>query len=468
MAEIKKYKDLKNRVWTEGGIPKWIFRTGGLEYEDLPVQIQTIYTHILDNNPEYELFYFSDRDCVEFILKEYGQAYLDYYNMLIPTAYKADLFRYCLLNKYGGCYGDLTLLPLISYEEMTRGVDRVLVRDDGSGSKGSLWNASMCTKAADPILYSCIAICIDHIITRYFGNTPIDVTGPTVLGEAFRQVEYNTPNEFDIPLGDNRGSRIYVHDLNVYVRDVNDRAVIIKKMTDIHNTTLYSEKNVHYDTAWHNKKIYSKIYRKTISYAIVVWNEHKELDRLLTQLKQFMTPEDEIVVQADSKVTPEVIDVINKHGLPLNIYSLNNDFAKFKNHLKSLCTKEYIFQIDADELLSVDFLKDVNIWITNKNVDAFVIPRINVLVDESGLEEYISERKWINDTDKWLSYPDRQTRLLKNSSDIYWERPVHEHVVGLKTFINLPDKYNIIHIKSHQRQEAQNNFYKSTFSADLL
>jgi hypothetical protein len=181
-----------------------------------------------------------------------------------------------------------------------------------------------------------------------------------------------------------------------------------------------------------------------------------------------MTPEDEIVVQADSKVTPEVIDVINKHGLPLNIYSLNNDFATFKNHLKSLCTKEYIFQIDADELLSIDLLKDVNIWITNKNIDAFVIPRINVLVDESELEEYISERKWINDTDKWLSYPDRQTRLLKNTSDIYWEKPVHEHVVGLKTLINLPDKYNIIHIKSYQRQETQTDFYKSTFSADLL
>jgi hypothetical protein len=164
------------------------------------------------------------------------------------------------LSKYGGCYGDFTLLPLISYEEMTRGVDRVFVRDDGSGSKGSLWNASMCTKAADPILYSCIAICIDHIITGYFGNTPIDVTGPTVLGEAFRQVGYNTPNKFDIPLGDNRGSRIYVHDVNVYVRDVNDRSIIIKKIAEIHNSSLYNEKNVHYDTAWHNKKIYRKIY----------------------------------------------------------------------------------------------------------------------------------------------------------------------------------------------------------------
>ena len=256
MVNIKKYNDLKGRVWADGGIPKWIFRTGGLEYEDLPIQIKTIYNHILDNNLGYELFYFSDKDCVEFILEEWGQTHLDYYNTLIPTAYKADYFRYCLLHKYGGCYGDFTLLPLIPYNEMIAGVDRVLVRDDGSGSKGSLWNALMCVKAGDPILNRCIEIAIGHIKTKYFGDSALDVTGPTVLGEAFRQVGYNTPNEFDIPLGDNRGSRIYMHDINIYVRDVNGNSVIIKKMTDIHNVTLYSETNKHYDRFWKEGNVY--------------------------------------------------------------------------------------------------------------------------------------------------------------------------------------------------------------------
>jgi mannosyltransferase OCH1-like enzyme len=471
MSEIKKYKDIKGRRWTEGGIPKWIFRTGGLEYENLPPTITTIYTHILDQNPGYELFYFSDADCVEFILEEYGKEYLDYYNTLIPTAYKADFFRYCLLNKYGGCYGDFTLLPLISYNEMTRGVDRVLVRDDGSGSKGSLWNASMCTKAADPILYSCIAICIDHIITGYFGNTPIDVTGPTVLGEAFRQVGYNTPNEFDISLGDNRGSRIYTHDVTLHVKDVHGRAVIIKKMTDVHNATLYNETNIHYDEAWHHAKIYThgRNREKSISYAITVYDEHKQLDRLLNQLKSILKKNDEIIVQMDDKATDEVKEVIKNHGLPLNTYSLNNNFAAFKNNLKSLCTKDYIFQIDADEFLSDNLLKEINILIRIHNgADAIAIPRINTLVDESIIEDYKNNLAWKGDKSSWLNYPDVQTRLFKNKSEIYWENAVHEYLIGLKTIVNLSNEYNIIHVKSHQKQEAQNNFYKSTFSDDLL
>ena len=471
MTEIKKYKDLKGRKWTEGGIPKWIFRTGGLEYENLPPTITTIYTHILNQNPGYELFYFSDEDCVEFILEEYGQTYLDHYNTLIPTAYKADLFRYCLLNKYGGCYGDFTLLPLISYNEMIADVDRVLVRDDGSNSKGSLWNALMCVKVGDPILNKCIEICIDHITTGYFGNTPIDITGPTVLGEAFRQVGYNTPNEFDIPLGDNRGSRIYMHDINIHVRDANGNSVIIKKITDIHNATLYSETNVHYNEAWNHGKIYNHELKceKSISYAITAWNEDKELDRLLHKLKSVMKYNDEIVIQMDTKATNEVKEVIKNHGLTAHIFPLNNNFATFKNHLKSLCTKEYIFQIDGDEFLSDELLRDINILIRIHNsIDCLIIPRINIIIDESELEEYINECKWINNRESWLAYPDRQSRLIKNKSDIYWERPVHEHLVGLKTFIHLPDKYNIIHVKSHERQVAQNDFYKSTFSADLL
>jgi hypothetical protein len=354
---------------------------------------------------------------------------------------------------------------------MTRGVDRVLVRDDGSGSKGSLWNASMCTKAEDPILYSCIAICIDHIVTRYFGDNPLDVTGPTVLGEAFRQVGYNTPNEFDIPLGDNRGSRIYMHDVSLYVRDVNNKSVAIKKMPDIHNTTLYSETNIHYNEAWKRGKIYThEIKRqKSISYAITGWNEHKEIDRLLHQLKSVLKPNDEIVIQVDTTVTDELKEVIKNHGLPLNIYSLNNDFATFKNNLKKLCTKDYIFQIDGDEFLSNELLRDIDVLIRIHNsIDCLIIPRVNTLVDESIIEEYKDNAVWKNDESSWINYPDVQARLFKNTSNIYWERPVHEELVGLKTFINLPDKYKIIHVKSHQKQETQNNFYKSTFSADLL
>jgi mannosyltransferase OCH1-like enzyme len=256
MAEIKKYKDIKGRKWSEGGIPKWIFRTGGLEYEDLPEDIKTMYRHILNNNPGYELFYFSDKDCLQFLMDEYTETHLRQYNTFIPTAYKADYFRYCLLNTYGGCYGDFTMLPLITYDEMVKGVDRVLVRDDGTGLKSSLWNALMCVQAEDPILAKSIEIAGHNADTKYIGNTPFDVAGPTVLGEAFRQVGYNDVDGLDISLGDYKGSRIYIHNKDVHVKDVNGKSIVIKKFLSIHNATLYSQTNKHYYDAWFDGEVY--------------------------------------------------------------------------------------------------------------------------------------------------------------------------------------------------------------------
>lgn len=52
-------------------------------------------------------YLFNDRDCREFIMREYPPDVLTAYDRLIPTAFKADLWRYCVLYKYGGVYLDV-------------------------------------------------------------------------------------------------------------------------------------------------------------------------------------------------------------------------------------------------------------------------------------------------------------------------------------------------------------------------
>ena len=41
-------------------------------------------------------------------------------------------------------------------------------------------------------------------------------------------------------------------------------------------------------------------------------------------------------------------------------FPLNKDFASFKNNLKSHCTKDYIFQIDADEIPHESLVEVIN------------------------------------------------------------------------------------------------------------
>lgn len=199
----------------------------------------------------------------------------------------------------------------------------------------------------------------------------------------------------------------------------------------------------------------------TISYAITACNEHLELDKLIKFINQHKRPEDEIVVQVDSSsVTQEVLNVIKENNLNENKFNLNNDFASFKNNLKKICKGDYIFQIDADEIPSVETVSNLNnILESNLDVDLFLVPRINIV---DGLtREHISKWNWHVNEKKWINWPDYQYRIFKNNFNIKWKNKVHEIIVGAQTGIRLPatEEYALTHIKSIKKQEKQNHLY---------
>lgn len=198
----------------------------------------------------------------------------------------------------------------------------------------------------------------------------------------------------------------------------------------------------------------------SISYAITACNEHVELERLLNQLSSSIRDEDEIVVQMDITATEEVKAVINKYKLMNYFHPLNKDFATFKNNLKSLCTKDYIFQIDADEYLSEELLTYLPaILENNSDVEMFSVPRINTV--EGLTEAHIKQWGWYVNPDGWINYPDHQNRILKNKPEIHWVNKVHEKIVGAMVTTTLPDGFELIHPKTIDRQEKQNNYYNT-------
>lgn len=200
----------------------------------------------------------------------------------------------------------------------------------------------------------------------------------------------------------------------------------------------------------------------TISYAITANNEAEELDSLLVVLQNYIVKEDEIVVQLDSTATEEVLVVLQKHNIiPIN-FSLDGDFAAFKNNIKSYCIKDYIFFIDADEYpnhLLLTIIKEILEW--NAEVELFNVPRENYV--KGITTDHISRWGWHRDEFERINYPDYQTRLIKNLPTIKWENKVHERLVGAKKISNLPMNAdcNLIHIKQIAKQEKQNELYSS-------
>jgi hypothetical protein len=137
----------------------------------------------------------------------------------------------------------------------------------------------------------------------------------------------------------------------------------------------------------------------SISYCVTACNEHIELEKLLTLLINKLKPEDEIVLQIDSlNVTNKVLEVIIKKQeessrIKLVKFPLNKDFASFKNNAYKNCSKDYIFQIDADECPSETLINNIHdILDLNPSIELFLIPRINTV--EGVTEAHIQKWGW--------------------------------------------------------------------------
>jgi len=200
----------------------------------------------------------------------------------------------------------------------------------------------------------------------------------------------------------------------------------------------------------------------TLSYAITVCNEHEELNRLLYFLIKNVREGDEIIVQHDEEnTTLEVFHVLNKYADRVKVieYPLSGHFANFKNNLTKNCEGDYIYQIDADEMISTYVLDNLPIILEYNDVDVFKIPRINTV--EGLTQEHIEKWNWNVNNKGWVNFPDYQWRVYKNDGKIKWINKVHEVLTDYKTMSHLPaeEQWCLIHPKTITRQERQNEMY---------
>ena len=205
-----------------------------------------------------------------------------------------------------------------------------------------------------------------------------------------------------------------------------------------------------------------------ISYAIPVCNEFVEIQQLITFLLKNKRSEDEIVVLYDSKNgDKEVENYLRKMNTEKSLfrwasYSFDGNFAAMKNRLNSLCTGDYIFQIDADEMITEYMVRILpQILAANTETDLIRVPRINRV--EGLTENHIKQWGWNVDDKGRVNWPDMQWRIYKNDPRIKWNGEVHEKIIGHATHSILPleEEFALIHNKTIERQEKQNNYYSN-------
>ena len=200
-----------------------------------------------------------------------------------------------------------------------------------------------------------------------------------------------------------------------------------------------------------------------ISYAITVCNELEEIKRLLDFLISNKREQDEIVVLFDDSDSTKQMETLlhsyrNAKQIILHIDYFGGHFANWKNQLMDICSGDYIFQIDVDEIPNSNLIENLPTILEN-NVDVILVPRINTV--QGITQQHIQHWGWKQNDKGWIQWPDFQWRIYKNDPEIKWKNKLHEVLDGFKTYSNLPEmeEYALYHPKTIEKQEQQNSFY---------
>jgi glycosyltransferase involved in cell wall biosynthesis len=202
-----------------------------------------------------------------------------------------------------------------------------------------------------------------------------------------------------------------------------------------------------------------------ISYSILTHNETDSLIKLIDFFVEHKDEEDEIVIlddYSDNEDTKKILDAtVSIYEIKFEQRHLFKDFAGQKNYLRKMCSGDYIFNIDADEMPNKYLIQNIKIILeSNPTIDLYWVPRVNTV--EGITEEHIRKWNWKVNNKGWVNWPDWQGRIWKNRPNIRWEKEVHEILEGYREYSFLPDeeKFCFYHNKTIDRQEKQNKFYK--------
>src|ERR1700744_4849989 len=153
--------------------------------------------------------------------------------------------------------------------------------------------------------------------------------------------------------------------------------------------------------------------RKTLSVAIITWNEEANLERTLGSVAWA----DEIVV-VDSGSSDGTPEIARRFGCRF-FHEEWKGFAAQKNSALEKCVSDWILSLDADEALSDQLATEVRKLLEKKTpLDGYALRRRNLFLG------------------RWMRfggfYPDPKLRLFRRGAAEFEARPVHEtiHFVG--------------------------------------
>ncbi|MBU5211736.1 glycosyltransferase [Bacillus sp. Gen3] len=178
----------------------------------------------------------------------------------------------------------------------------------------------------------------------------------------------------------------------------------------------------------------------TISLCMIVKNEEDVLARCLDSVKDIV---DEINI-VDTGSTDRTVEIAKKYTDRVFFFKWTGNFADARNESFKYATKDYIFFVDADDvLLEEDQLKLIEL---KKSLDPSV-DSVSMFYD-AGTDEYGNVT---------LRY--RRNRLIKRERNFQWQGDCHNYLEVYGNIVN--SDISITHKKIHHSTGRNLNIYQA-------
>ena len=222
-------------------IPLNIFQTW--HSKNLPEMMSKNTEFIKQSNPAFNYMLFDDNDCREFIKTNFNIDVLNAFDKLVPGAYKADLWRYCILYVKGGIYLDIKYVPINGFKLITLMEKEHWVLDiDNNG----IYNALIVAKPGNSILLEAINHIVVNVKNRYYGNSCLEPTGPLLLAKLFSRQQKQTLDMKHI---------FYISMKYRFI--LFNNYFIFKSYNEYMDEHAQNKKVQHYSVLWDHRQIYN-------------------------------------------------------------------------------------------------------------------------------------------------------------------------------------------------------------------
>lgn len=236
-------------------IPRRIIQTH--RSDAITSEMKIIQKALCEMNPEYEYLFFNDERCNKFINKYFNKYIIHAYDLLLPGAYKSDLFRYCYLYVHGGIYIDFKTVPQVPLHTFIYYKTPLVMVHDMSPI--SICNIFMATASKNPFFEYAIRTIARQIFNKNIGEHLYDITGNVALGKAYNKYlnkPEDTPTDFKQLPHVKILKHIYENneEKNTVIQNLDKRTLMYK----VYSTYYTTHPEVKHWEAWINSNVFKE------------------------------------------------------------------------------------------------------------------------------------------------------------------------------------------------------------------